>query len=782
MGSRIWAHLTAAATNAVGAAANIFAMVPGNEAPNKHGAHHMVGTKEGASLPDRPARLKRTRAAREGDKQEQPRKTKKRRKSSAAAAEQMGARTEVMREKHVSTEQQVEVGGSDAHAVVPQEEYTEMALDVSLEPFLPPKSHYSPAVALWEQVAAAEMEASQAVLNAKHLREEAERAERGKGDLPAHVAVLPSSSGTAGPLVDKVSTPIQATPHPSGVEAYLNGGLMTKQFKQQRLNAAQKAGPSVVAAPPVFQSCNLTGSTAHGKPQRIACLGLEAPPNPLCPDLEADPEEDGSLTSAYGGALGSSADFTVPSDGRRQYGLRSRETDRKGKAKVSWDAPSSSHNSTVNEAGPSAVPANTPGNTLEYDDVMSRVMPAHARFNHGPSRLVRVTRRRKPAFWYAAKVLHLSPETQADLARFHAWLRKPPPTWQGGPNCKDSAVKIVDRIRGMLGWLSYIAKLTNVADVRLRDLVPSADVGGATLAHEHVKWLADERAAVESTLQCVYRSLLHLAMYLYHTESNLHPFGGQPPYGDVAVVAVLRSHSGLLQRKAKKAPKVADQKAKLVAWPVIVGVVLKELRAECAGLYEKGSPRKAFTVAKSVQKYLIAAILACCGDRQRTIRELKVGETLIKENGRWVICLQPKHHKTGGSGAERPKIPLPTFVSSDMDAYLDTWREYLRPEHKFVFCSATGRQLNASGLCHSFSETVFRITGLKMNPHLVRTSIVMHFRAQATTDRELEALALCMGHSVAVQRTTYDLRSVDDKAGPALAMVEGAFEKLMCIF
>ncbi|GAQ92172.1 Hypothetical protein KFL_009380010 [Klebsormidium nitens] len=394
------------------------------------------------------------------------------------------------------------------------------------------ESHCSPAVALWEQVAATEMEASQAILKAKHLRAEAQRAECGK-----------------------------------------------------------KAGPSVVVAPPVFQSCDLTGSTAHGKPQHIACLGLEAPPNPLCPDPEADPEEDGSLTSAYGGALGASADFTAPSDGRRQYGLRSRETDRKGKAKVPRDAPSSSQNVTVNEAGPSAVPTNTPdnpdlelfanlpGTTLKYDDVMSRVMPAHARFKHDPSRLVRMTRRRKPAFSYAAKVLHLSPKTQADLARFHAWLRKPPPTWQGGPNCKDSAVKIVDRIRGMLGWLSYIAKLTNVANVRLRDLVPSADVGGATLAHEHVRWLADERAAVESTLQCVYRSLLHLAMYLYHTESNLHPLGGQPPYGDVAVIAVLRSHSGLLQRKAKKAPKVADQKTKLVAWPVIVGVLLKELRA-----------------------------------------------------------------------------------------------------------------------------------------------------------------------------------------------------------
>lgn len=51
-----------------------------------------------------------------------------------------------------------------------------------------------------------------------------------------------------------------------------------------------------------------------------------------------------------------------------------------------------------------------------------------------------------------------------------------------------------------------------------------------------------------------------------------------------------------------------------------------------------------------------------------------------------------------------------------------------------------------------------RLTGQKMNPHMARKSAVTHFR-EGSTDRELESLALCMGHSVAVQRTVYDLRT-----------------------
>jgi hypothetical protein len=54
---------------------------------------------------------------------------------------------------------------------------------------------------------------------------------------------------------------------------------------------------------------------------------------------------------------------------------------------------------------------------------------------------------------------------------------------------------------------------------------------------------------------------------------------------------------------------------------------------------------------------------------------------------------------------------------------------------------------------------MYRITGKRTNPHLVRDSVVTHLRGTGASERELEALAIYMGHSVEMQRSTYDRRT-----------------------
>jgi hypothetical protein len=62
--------------------------------------------------------------------------------------------------------------------------------------------------------------------------------------------------------------------------------------------------------------------------------------------------------------------------------------------------------------------------------------------------------------------------------------------------------------------------------------------------------------------------------------------------------------------------------------------VVQQLRLECAGLDAQGRPRPRLQVAASLQRYLLFAILACVPDRQRTLRELKLGSTLVQAQGR----------------------------------------------------------------------------------------------------------------------------------------------------
>lgn len=53
-----------------------------------------------------------------------------------------------------------------------------------------------------------------------------------------------------------------------------------------------------------------------------------------------------------------------------------------------------------------------------------------------------------------------------------------------------------------------------------------------------------------------------------------------------------------------------------------------------SGLTPTGAPRSRREVALCLQRYLVFAILSCIPDRQRTLRELEVGRTLMKEGDR----------------------------------------------------------------------------------------------------------------------------------------------------
>ena len=68
----------------------------------------------------------------------------------------------------------------------------------------------------------------------------------------------------------------------------------------------------------------------------------------------------------------------------------------------------------------------------------------------------------------------------------------------------------------------------------------------------------------------------------------------------------------------------------------------------------------------------------------------------------------------------------------------------------------SGAKMTEQGLHRVFTTSAWRISGKKCNPHLVRDMIVTYLRGTGASERELEALALLMGHSVEMQRGTYD--------------------------
>jgi len=202
---------------------------------------------------------------------------------------------------------------------------------------------------------------------------------------------------------------------------------------------------------------------------------------------------------------------------------------------------------------------------------------------------------------------------------------------------------------------------------------------------------------------------------------------------------------------------------------------VQELRRETGALkvdsQGKTLRRDDKDIAWSLQKYLIFAILSCIPDRQRTIRELQLGRTLFKEGDRYVIRHGPSDYKTGSAYGVRAPLYISSSINPELEAYINTYRSALQPDHEYLFTQANGQPLTDKSLYKLFWTTSFRISGKRLSPHMVRDVVITHLRGTDASERELEALAIYMGHSVSIQKSTYDRRSQQEKVQPAVNLL-----------
>ena len=110
-----------------------------------------------------------------------------------------------------------------------------------------------------------------------------------------------------------------------------------------------------------------------------------------------------------------------------------------------------------------------------------------------------------------------------------------------------------------------------------------------------------------------------------------------------------------------------------------------------------------------------------------------------------------------------------------LDEFITKWRSVLQPKGPSLFVQVrTGNPLTQDTIYHHVGRTCYLYTGKRTNPHLLRDMIVTHVRTHTkASEKELEALALYMGHSMHMQRTSYDRRTLMQKVAPAVNLLEG---------
>ena len=585
--------------------------------------------------------------------------------------------------------------------------------------------------------------------------------------------------------------------------------------------------------------------------------------------------------------------FAAPPPEARDRAQAQREE--KAEAAASEDPPSLVSDDEASSSASSSASASASSSASDSDSSalfalrrkLRGVMPRKFR-GHSPPRPAdaRVTRRPSRASVGGDYRLRLDecPDALLDeFSRFRRFLTARRLGSSEAPIRDVTAKKYEDHIRGLLGWMrvaiprEFGDRVEAADDARegargamttpddrddrnaskkiasqfqsMRAAFPDASRASASLAFEHVQWLAEHRKCGANYELVAIRACIAAAKFLHGDADASSDDRGDRPYANVPLVRQLRAIQKDATRRAQKASPASDTRAKWLDWGRYVELC-RSLEDECAPRAFDGRARSERAVAWSLQRFLIFGVLSCVPDRQRTIRELRVGKTLFKEpvagaagtapaaNGssagdhrgrearmledasgeanaeresfplesagfessgsvrrdarsetrwtdlrtnatfgdydyRWVIRHGAGDYKTGKDYGDRPPLVISPTLYGALEEWLSVRRAHLRPAHDFLFTGKNGAPLTDAGVHKLMTSTAYRLTGKRTNPHLVRDMIITHLRGTDASERELEALAVYMGHSVAMQKGTYDRRTKEEKVAPAVELLAG---------
>jgi len=383
---------------------------------------------------------------------------------------------------------------------------------------------------------------------------------------------------------------------------------------------------------------------------------------------------------------------------------------------------------------------------------------------------------------------NLYPQLTTDLQAFFAFMTRPSTHSQEDPIRAATAEVYMRHARQFLGW--YVTQEKRPVspseskpeappneNLSLQDIIPNKEKESANDIIDFVLWLRSRDVSVSYEAN-ILRGLTKLLKFRFSRESQADSSDGGNTFADIPLIKEIRKLHRDANKRQKLAPRSSNEQKKWLSWPEYLEVI-KELKQELLDLMENYFQLESnvgkVKVAEAYQCYLILSLFASIPDRQRTMRELAIGATLVKseETDRWTVRHGPDDYKTGKSYGERPTIQLRDDLSLAIDDYIDNWRSALEPTTNFLFVqSRTGKPLTGDGIFQRVSRSCFKYGGKRTNPHLLRDMIVTHVRESDASEKELEALALYMGHSLNMQRTSYDRRTLTSKIAPAVELMQ----------
>lgn len=384
----------------------------------------------------------------------------------------------------------------------------------------------------------------------------------------------------------------------------------------------------------------------------------------------------------------------------------------------------------------------------------------------------------------------------SELDDFELFMTRPSTASQEAPIRPATATVYMRHAKLFLGWfLSQWEKNGGApfesSSVSLFGIIPNKEKDSANSFLDFILWLRTARNISVSYEANVLRGLTKLLKFRFSSESNTDPNYGEKSFDDIPIIRELRKLHRDANKRQTLSPRSSDEDQKWLPWSEYLEVVrgLKRDLLQCIQKYEndasehqsnKRDVNKAYSptqrkIAVLYQQYLILSFLACVPDRQRTIRELELKRSFVrdKQNNVWTIKHGPDDYKTGKTYGDRPPLLLSPALVPEIDDFLERWRPCFLPKSDHLFIQPrTGNPLTQDSVYQIVGRCCYKYSGKRTNPHLLRDMIVTHVRESDASEKQLEALALYMGHSITMQRTSYDRRTLTKKVAPAVELLQ----------
>lgn len=381
----------------------------------------------------------------------------------------------------------------------------------------------------------------------------------------------------------------------------------------------------------------------------------------------------------------------------------------------------------------------------------------------------------------------LYPKLAKELDDFLHYMTTPSASLQESPIRKATASVYIRHSKLFLGWYRDTTGIKAGDDSLTINLVfPTKDAVCAQPIIDFILWLRRTRLISDSYEANMLRGLTKLVKYRFRNESTADPSYGEKSYSDIPIVRELRKLHRDANRRQVLSPRSSEEDRKWLEWKDYLQVVrlLKEDVEQEIKVYLDNQEKRSNDnkhnistqkkIAMKFQSYLVLSFFSCVPDRQRTFRELEIDKSFIRDakSNCWTIKHGPDDYKTGKTYGDRPPLVLAQDLTPAIDDFLQRWRPCLKPTGNHFFVQPrTGNPFTQDTLYSIVARSCFKHTGKKTNPHLLRDMIVTHVRDSDASEKELEALALYMGHSISMQRNSYDRRTVEQKVAPAVELL-----------